>query len=136
KPSTLPLTAEPTPLPAEDALGRLVEQLLKANSADALLAACQGYANRSGLEVHLRWHARADENRPDSRILARDRQACRVLEARGAVGRMGPHWDWIGRIVQQRLAQLVDLNSLFETVSRLAAAERLQRALYTIAELA
>lgn len=136
KPSTLPLTADPMPLPAENALGRLVEQLLKANSAEALLAACQAYADRCCPDVRIRWHSRADDTRPDSRILARDRQAYRVLEARGAIGDMGPHWDWIGRIVQQRLAQLVDLNSLFDTVSRLAAAERLQRALYTIAELA
>lgn len=130
------MTADHVPLPAENALGRLVEQLLKANSADALVAACQAYADHNTPNIRIRWRASAEDILPGSRILARDRHAYRILEARGPIDTLDPHWSWIGRMVQQRLAQLTDLNSLFDTVSRLAAAERLQRALFTVAELA
>lgn len=136
QPSTFPLTAADTPLPAEDSLGRLVEHLLRANSAEALLTACQTYANACTPGICVHWRASATTVGSDTRVLARDHQAYRILEARGPVDTLGPHWSWIGRLVQQRLAQLTDLDSLFDTVSRLAAAERLQRALYTIAELA
>ncbi|GAB2586833.1 EAL domain-containing protein [Dyella jejuensis] len=43
---------------------------------------------------------------------------------------------WLGRLASTRLRQLSETGRLYEAISRLAMAERLQRALYAIAELA
>ena len=42
---------------------------------------------------------------------------------------------WLGRLAAARLRQLSETGRLYEAISRLAMAERLQRALYAIAEL-
>ncbi len=43
---------------------------------------------------------------------------------------------WLGRLAGTRLRQLSETGRLYEAISRLAMAERLQRALYAIADLA
>ncbi|TCV95720.1 diguanylate cyclase (GGDEF)-like protein [Luteibacter rhizovicinus] len=44
--------------------------------------------------------------------------------------------SWVGRLAAVRLRQLAETANLYEAISRLALAERLQRALYAIAEQA
>ncbi|HET6587470.1 MAG TPA: EAL domain-containing protein [Oleiagrimonas sp.] len=135
--SNLTSAANQSPL-AGDALQQLVERLICAASADSLLAACQSYADVSSPGSRIRWRdADTSENsqRRDDNILAHDRQAMRELEIQPLPADKASCWRWIGHMVQQRLEQLTDLDSLFDTVSRLAQAERLQRALFSIADL-
>lgn len=135
----MPTPAATRPLQATDALEQLVQRLFAAASADALATACQAFADIEAPGVHLRWRksvsAETDDT-PSHTILARDHRTARVLQAQGPESVIGnAPWPWLRHMLQQRVDQLADLDSLYGTVARLAQAERLQRALYTIADL-
>ncbi len=125
-------------VPEAVALPRLVEHLFRATSLDALAEACRDYADARVPGTRIRWCKTGGAKDADPAtycILAHDRHSSRELVMAPAPAQDASHWHWVGHLVQQRLEQLADLDSLFDTVSRLAQAERLQRALYTIADL-
>ncbi|HEX7340489.1 MAG TPA: EAL domain-containing protein [Rhodanobacteraceae bacterium] len=138
------MTAEPSILATPttvDTVEQLVEQLFRASDVETLADACSAFADARwpGSRV-VRRAPDADSRHADTSraVLARDAHDRDVLEL---VGPAAAHvdaepWPWIARLVRQRLDQLNDLESLFGTVSRLAQAERLQRALFSIADLA
>ncbi|HET7269290.1 MAG TPA: EAL domain-containing protein [Oleiagrimonas sp.] len=136
----MPTSAATHPPQTTGALEQLVERLFAATSAEALAVACQAFADANAPGVRVSWRHDASASASEgaaSIILARDSRATRVLEARcpHASSQDNAPWPWIARMVRQRLDQLTDLDSLYGTVARLAQAERLQRALYTIADL-
>jgi diguanylate cyclase (GGDEF)-like protein len=135
-PQSLTPSAE-TPSLDTDALQQLVHEVLRAGSAQALADASQAYADADAPGTNIRWRRRDAAGGDEGHcVLAHDRRGERDLEMAPPPAALAPRWEWIGQLVQQRLDQLADLDSLFDTVSRLARAERLQRALYTIADLA
>ncbi|HEX7341227.1 MAG TPA: EAL domain-containing protein [Rhodanobacteraceae bacterium] len=127
-------SATPHPLREAGALERLVEHLFKATSAEALMTACQVYADACAPGTRLRWTLTESDA---GATTTRTRPPGQMLDIASPTDSSEPlPWPWIQRLVRQRMEQLDDLQSLFGTVSRLAQAERLQRALYTIADLA
>ncbi len=141
-----------TPLPDRrtthetDVLRRLVEQLFRAGGSEDVRTACQTCVDALVPGMRVLWHPSPPEDTPDdpraTRVLAGDGQRDLVLEAqeesdsRAIDDTQALPWSWIGRLAQLRLEQLADTDNLFHAVSRLARAERLQRALYNIADLA
>ncbi|HET6430784.1 bifunctional diguanylate cyclase/phosphodiesterase [Dyella sp.] len=126
------------------ALHGAIEQLFGAADAAAVTEVCERLLAVFGIAGRLRWRLHGDSWIPDPGVrqvdLADDPQGLRtvVLEYAGAPVGSGAEADiaWLGRIVSTRLRQLAETARLYEAISRLALAERLQRALYAIAEQA
>jgi diguanylate cyclase (GGDEF)-like protein len=142
-----PQTSASLPLPAEldsAALHDAVELLFRAADAAAVADICESVLADFAIVGQLHWHIMADEA-PGStdrlRLdLAEDPQGLRLLVFECAGEPPSPQLrqllEWFGRLASARLRQLAEITRLYEAISRLALAERLQRALYAIAEQA
>jgi diguanylate cyclase (GGDEF)-like protein len=121
------------------------ERLFRASDAANVFEICDTALKELRVAGHLHWQAVTDTATAVSshRIeLADDPQGLRtlVLDA-NADGPVLPdilreQMIWLGRLASARLRQLAETSRLYEAISRLALAERLQRALYAIAEQA
>lgn len=125
-------------LPAE--LRETLERLFRASDADGVLTICETALKQLGLRGTLRWLPPEAESaaEPGWLNLASDPQSLRVLAVEGEAANQAANAElaWLGRLAGIRLRQLSETGRLYESISRLAMAERLQRALYAIAELA
>ncbi len=123
-------------------LNGAVERLFEAVDATGVMEICELMLDQLGIRGRLHWRARDEDGAPDEKWLdlAEDPQATRTLSMT---------WDetppppaardsllWLGRLADIRLRQLAETSRLYEAISRLALAERLQRALYAIADQA
>ena len=134
----------PSPAEPKDVAGvpASVESLLKAQNSASVLEACTRLVEALGIPGQLHWQASGnrDEASPGwHRELAEDTQHQRLLLLSHDQPPAPPlldKLDWVGRLAHVRLGQLAESGSLYEKISRLALAERLQRALYAIAEQA
>jgi diguanylate cyclase (GGDEF)-like protein len=124
-------------------LHKAVERLSEAGDAASVLDVCESVLGDLETKGRLRW--RRLEEHPGHRSacqldLAEDPQGLRMLtlEAEGlpVSDEVKPVLLWLGRLADTRLRQLAETSRLYEAISRLALAERLQRALYAIAEQA
>lgn len=116
-------------------LAALVEQVLAARSPTDIVAATQRYADSHAPGSRLFWHT-ASETHSRAHHLARDPRSDSWLTVEPGAQAPQLPWPWIGRLIHHRLDQLRNTDKLFGTISGLARAERLQRALYTISDLA
>ncbi|MEV8521878.1 EAL domain-containing protein [Dyella marensis] len=143
--SSVPTNAAPMyppPEPGSAALHAAVEGLFRAGDAAAVMEICGTMIRALGVRGSLVWRqleAPADPLLPGQLALAEDPQCQRLL----AVATEGPlpagaaeEIAWLGRMAASRLRQLAETSRLYEAISRLAMAERLQRALYAIADQA
>jgi diguanylate cyclase (GGDEF)-like protein len=145
--SATPTTRSAQPLPvARDpaALYAAVERLFEAPDAASVMEICELMLGNFGILGRLHWR-RMDE--PAAQVttarqldLAEDPQGTRTLTLEWTdlppSEAVRDHLDWLGRLADTRLRQLAETSRLYEAISRLALAERLQRALYAIAEQA
>jgi len=128
--------------PTPSAWHEAIEQLFGVADATAIVEVCERLLKGMGLSGHLRWRMHGDSWTPDPGLrqidLAEDPQGLRTLTLECQVRALPPELDaelaWLGRVVSSRLRQLAETARLYEAISRLAMAERLQRALYAIAE--
>ena len=123
------------------ALYGAVERLLEANDAAEILAVCERTLVNFGIQAKLRWRSTKESTTAATQLdLAEDPQASRTLtldlSAQPLPVQARESLAWLGRLAHARLRQLADTGNLYEAISRLALAERLQRALYAIAEQA
>lgn len=123
------------------ALYGAVEQLFKATDPASVMEICELMLANFGVEGHLRWrHAGESSDAAGQLDLAEDAQGQRFLNLESADPALPEtvheSLAWLGRLASARLRQLGDTSRLYEAISRLALAERLQRALYAIAEQA
>nr|WP_237711771.1 hypothetical protein [Rhodanobacter sp. 115] len=124
---------------AEAVLYDSVEQLSDASDAASVLNICIEAIHRLGIRGHVHWRPTSEPSDPTALDLARDAQGLRtlVLDDPGALDPvLRDQLAWLGRLVTSRLRQQAETSRLYEAISRLALAERLQRALYAIAEQA
>ncbi len=120
-----------------------IERLVQATDAASVIEACERMLDNLGLRGRLHWQ-NPDERRacaPAGQIdLAEDPQGQRILVLTGISAPLADsqrsQLAWLGRLAETRLRQLAENGRLYEAISRLAMAERLQRALYAIAEQA
>ncbi|MGY3041508.1 diguanylate cyclase (GGDEF)-like protein [Rhodanobacter sp. TND4EL1] len=135
--------SSPSPVAGESAaLHAAVARLFEASDAGTVVEACEAILTVIGVHGHLCWR-RIDEESADPAAnfdLAEDPQVPRTLvledvDLAGAQDLRG-ELEWLGRLADIRLRQLAETGRLYEAISRLAQAERLQRALYAIAEQA
>jgi diguanylate cyclase (GGDEF)-like protein len=120
-----------------------VERLFKATDASTIVEICELMLGHFGISGQLRWR-RKDEQpvlpSADCFDLAENPQGPRTLTLEGAdlslSDEVRNQLSWLGRLADARLRQLAETSRLYEAISRLALAERLQRALYAIAEQA
>jgi diguanylate cyclase (GGDEF)-like protein len=118
-----------------------VERLLRAADAEGVRVECEAFARCLVPDARVYWRAgEPPSGAASSDIhLAMDTREERALElATGESGLAGADdlIAWMGRLACTRLRQLAETANLYEAISRLAMAERLQRALYAIAEQA
>jgi diguanylate cyclase (GGDEF)-like protein len=122
------------------ALHEVVEHLLRASDAARVLEICEQMLTGFGIQGRLRWrHTETSSHASrEPRDLAEDPQGARTLTFDGAALAevAQEQLAWLGRLAGTRLHQLAENSRLYEAISRLAQAERLQRALYAIAEQA
>ncbi|WP_449427488.1 putative bifunctional diguanylate cyclase/phosphodiesterase [Rhodanobacter umsongensis] len=127
------------------ALYGAVEQLFEAADAASVMEICEQILGNLDIHGRLRWR-RMDEQAGhppggSQLSLAEDPQGSRMLMLEATAGlplpdsARGP-LSWLGRLAGTRLRQLAETSRLYEAISHLALAERLQRALYAIAEQA
>src|SRR5699024_12182262 len=111
------------------ALKRVVERIFLATSMEGMAKACQDYADACLPGAQVCWHPAQDstQDRSEAFLLATDTDSGRRLEIRQRSPDASWSWEWIRRLLQQRQKQLGELQGLFDTVSRLARSERLQR---------
>ncbi|MEO7053241.1 MAG: diguanylate cyclase, partial [Rhodanobacter sp.] len=140
-------TIRPSQPPCADrdlaTLNGSVERLFEAADAASVIEICEALLGHLGIGGRLCWR-RQDSTAPDPAEswldLAEDPQSARTLSLESAgmalSGAMRESLQWLGRLVDIRLAQLAETSRLYEAISRLALAERLQRALYAIADQA
>lgn len=124
---------------AEAVLYDSVEQLSDASDAASVLNICTEAIHRLGIRGHVHWRPTSEPAAPTALDLARDAQGLRtlVLDDAGALDPvLRDQLAWLGRLLTSRLRQQAETSRLYEAISRLALAERLQRALYAIAEQA
>jgi diguanylate cyclase (GGDEF)-like protein len=127
-------------LPAE--LRETLERLFRAADANGVLTICESALSQLGLPGKLQWLPPEAEttSEPGRLNLANDPQSLRILAVEGEAAQpshgASAELAWLGRMAGIRLRQLSETGRLYESISRLAMAERLQRALYAIAELA
>ncbi|TPG11221.1 EAL domain-containing protein [Rhodanobacter glycinis] len=124
------------------ALREAVERLFEAPDAASVMEICELMLVNFGIQGRLRWR-RMDEQAGHiggQLDLAEDPQGPRTLTLEWAdlppPEIVRDRLDWLGRLADTRLRQLAEISRLYEAISRLALAERLQRALYAIAEQA
>ncbi|HWU77227.1 MAG TPA: EAL domain-containing protein [Rhodanobacter sp.] len=120
-----------------------VEQLFSASDATSVMETCELILANFGIHGRLHWHRHDDPApAPVERWfdLAEDPQTSRTLSleqtGKELPGSLREQLQWMGRLANIRLQQLAETSRLYEAISRLALAERLQRALYAIAEQA
>ena len=137
--SSPPPPALRSPVPLHGA----VEQLFAASDATSVMETCELMLANFGIHGRLQWRRDADPEAVPSELLhdlAVDPQTARTLSlARTEQKLSATHREqlqWMGRLADIRLRQLAETSRLYEAISRLALAERLQRALYAIAEQA
>ncbi|WP_240922617.1 EAL domain-containing protein [Oleiagrimonas sp. C23AA] len=123
------------------AMHQVVERLFKAQDADAVAVACHTYLTSMVEGAQTAWCKKGERSdSPHARMLASDPRQGRVLEVQLPESidpePLAAHLDWLGRIAGMRLRQQDETVHLYDAVSRLAQAERLQRALYAIADQA
>ncbi|MEO9077759.1 MAG: EAL domain-containing protein [Rhodanobacter sp.] len=119
-----------------------VEQLFSAPDAANVMETCELILANFDIHGTLRWRQR-DEPAPSAEHwvdLAEDPQTSRTLSLEQTQKKLPEslkdQLQWMGRLADIRLHQLAETSRLYEAISRLALAERLQRALYAIAEQA
>jgi diguanylate cyclase (GGDEF)-like protein len=144
--SYAPTTCAPSSVPAERALARLrgaIEQLFSAPDAASVMEICETVLADSQIEGRLIWRlpeSHAGDPAQERMELAEDPQGLRVLTLEFTGTSLSPEareqLAWFGRLATTRLRQQAETTRLYEAISRLALAERLQRALYAIAEQA
>ena len=117
-----------------------VERLFEASDADGVMEIGELMVRSLGIQGRLRWR-RKDESPTLAAAqldLAQDPQASRTLtlewDGQSLLDGVQEQLRWLGRLSSARLRQLAETGRLYEAISRLALAERLQRALYAIAE--
>lgn len=119
-----------------------VERLLRAADAESVRNECEAFARCLLPEAQVAWRdaaAAIQDNGPHILELGSDPQTDRYLELHSSEQDAASCADmigWLGRLASARLRQLAETANLYEAISRLALAERLQRALYAIAEQA
>ncbi|HUA81987.1 MAG TPA: bifunctional diguanylate cyclase/phosphodiesterase, partial [Dyella sp.] len=125
------------------ALREIMERLFRAGDAVSVLEICETALAHLGVHGTLRWIPPEAESAPLGQgllNLAIDPQSLQALVLEGDLSSSSEETQslliWLGRIAGIRLRQLHETGRLYESISRLAMAERLQRALYAIAELA
>ena len=118
-----------------------VERLSAAADAASILEICESLLPELGVSGRLYWRqadAQATEPAVGQTDLAMDLQSARHLTLEGlhpaSADEVRQQLQWLGRLAEIRLRQLAETSRLYEAISRLAQAERLQRALYAIAE--
>ncbi|MBN8923460.1 MAG: bifunctional diguanylate cyclase/phosphodiesterase [Rhodanobacter sp. 68-29] len=117
-----------------------IERLLKVHDSASVLEICEHVLRDLGISGHLHWRPLDHDPAEDAGRrfdLAEDTQHQHVLTLSRAepIGETARgQLAWLGRLVDTRLRQLAESSRLYEAISRLALAERLQRALYAIAE--
>ena len=136
-----PVPAAPLPTRTPAALHRVIERLFEANDAASVMEICQDMAGSMRLHGDLRWHKSGETVVPASSIeLARDPRAGATLVFEPLDWPLSlshrARLDWIARLSSARLRQLSETGRLYDAISHLALAERLQRALFSIAEQA
>jgi diguanylate cyclase (GGDEF)-like protein len=122
-------------------LKNVIERLFEAADAGSVMEVGESMVSSLGIEGRLRWRPKDQPATPDIHLdLAEDPQGTRtlILEWDGAplLDGVRDQLTWLGRLANTRLRQLAETSRLYEAISRLALAERLQRALYAIAEQA
>ena len=138
-PRTVPMSVK-----AEDLTGipAAIEQLLKAQDSASVLEICKRILDDFGIAGRLHWQSPAGRSAESSgwqHDLAEDAQHHLVLTLsrdEPVAMQLRGQLAWLGRLADARLRQLAESSRLYEAISRLALAERLQRALYAIAEQA
>ncbi|MBD8897643.1 EAL domain-containing protein [Rhodanobacter sp. DHG33] len=139
-PSHLPSAPASTGAPAD--VPAAIEQLLRAHDGSSVLEACECILKELGITGRLHWRpvdAQAAEPSGWHFDLAEDaqhHQALTLSREEPVAADQHDNLAWLGRLADTRLRQLGQSSRLYEAVSRLALAERLQRALYAIAEQA
>jgi len=143
--SATPTILPPQPMPSARDFAPLhdaIERLFNAGDTASVMGLCELMISSLGLHGRLHWRHMSD-NRAATALqhdLAEDPQTSRVLTLEWAnpplSDEVHDRLDWLGRLVNLRLRQLAETSRLYEAISRLALAERLQRALYAIAEQA
>ncbi|WEN14917.1 EAL domain-containing protein [Rhodanobacter sp. AS-Z3] len=133
-----------SPVVARDVatLHTAVERLFEAIDAASVMELCEQILTNFGVQGRLHW--RRQEPSPAALThqldLAEDPQASRALTLEWTDQPpsevMREQLQWLGRLADIRLRHLAETSRLYEAISRLALAERLQRALYAIAEQA
>jgi diguanylate cyclase (GGDEF)-like protein len=124
------------------ALHAAVERLFEAPDAAGVMEVCELMLGNFGVHGRLRWRRMDEQPAPlaGQLDLAEDPQGPRTLTLEWAdlplPEVVRDRLDWLGRLADIRLRQLAETSRLYEAISRLALAERLQRALYAIAEQA
>ncbi|WP_329741554.1 EAL domain-containing protein [Dyella sp. A6] len=122
-------------------LRECAEKLCCASDASSIQDICAGAVQQLGIAGYLRWrktHEIAD-SAAHAVDLATDPQGTRTLSLVTDQPLEAAHREnmtWLGRLATNRLRQQAETGRLYEAISRLALAERLQRALYAIAEQA
>jgi diguanylate cyclase (GGDEF)-like protein len=142
--SATPTTRPVQPFPVAKDLASLryaVEKLFDAADAAGVMDICERMVLSLGVEGRLRWRPKDEQAASETQLdLAEDPQGARImtLEWNGKPLLDGEREQlaWLGRLGHTRLRQLAETSRLYEAISRLALAERLQRALYAIAEQA
>ncbi|MBQ4854689.1 EAL domain-containing protein [Rhodanobacter sp. B2A1Ga4] len=124
------------------AMHTAVERLFEAPDAAGVMEVCELLLDNFGVHGRLRWRRMDELPAPlaGQMDLAEDPQGPRTLILEWAdlplPEVVRDRLDWLGRLADIRLRQLAETSRLYEAISRLAQAERLQRALYAIAEQA
>ena len=127
---------------ATDDLHRTIEMLFESQDADSVARSVEEAVRAiGGIDIH--WDDTTDggDAAMDERLLrlGHDPQHQRVLMARLPVALAADdraQLEWLAKLVDIRLHQQAEMNHLYQAVSRLAQAERLQRALFAIANQA
>ncbi len=124
-------------------LRQRVEQLFQAADTAAVMGICEHMLSDLGMHGQLRWRdasATPVDHLTPQLQLAEDAINGRLLMFDVADAALSaPAREtlvWMGRLASSRMRQLAENGRLYEAISRLALAERLQRALYAIAEQA
>jgi len=145
--NSAPISSALLPFSAEGGVVLRVaaERLFRASDAANVFEICDTVLKELRVEGHLHWQAVSDTATAavSHRIeLADDPQGLRALvldiepDGPALPDTLREQMIWLGRLASARLRQLAETSRLYEAISRLALAERLQRALYAIAEQA
>jgi diguanylate cyclase (GGDEF)-like protein len=124
-------------------LHRAIERLFKATDAPSVMEICDLMLGDFGIHGQLRLRRLDEASDPSSAEhfdLTEHPQGPRTLTLEGVdlplPDGVREQIAWLARLADARLRQLAETSRLYEAISRLALAERLQRALYAIAEQA